>query len=678
MYLEGVRRERHGLAHACRLSDARRPAERGGSVASAAVACWRRRSPPRLELPPLPRTGRGRSRARGAELGVERTRARAGARPPRARRARRRRAPSSPPRSATTRRRSPASTTRSRSSSRTSRRGTRITVHGDYDVDGVCSTAILVRALRALGRRRGLVPARAAPTTATGCRRRRSSRLAARGTRLLVTADCAITAVEEVALARGGRACDVVVTDHHTPRADGALPDAPIVHPGARRGYPCPELCAAAVAYKLAAGAVRRGRGATPASAEHDLDLVALATVADVVPLRGENRAPRARGPARAGGDAPSRACARCMRVARVDPSAARRARRRLPAGAAHQRRRPPVPRRRGRRAAAHRGRRARARRSPPSSTPPTRERRAVEERTTFEAERRSPSRRWPSSASGPAATCSPREGWHPGVVGIVASRIAERHHRPAVLIALDGDDRHGLGAQHPRLRPARRAARLRRAARALRRPPRGRRARDPPRAASTPSAPRSTRTRPSVLEPEDLVPRRARRRGRLRRRAGHRAGRGARAGSSRAARATPSVTLLVPAATLEDPRPMGEGQHVRFSRPRAARARRRCPSARRGCPAKPGVPVDATVRLEPQRVDRGRRAPWSCAARAPASPRRSRSSASPATSSPPPSPSSTALPPRPETSRTHRGTGGSPGRFGRVVDRRGAGIAGA
>ena len=54
-------------------------------------------------------------------------------------------------------------------------------------------------------------------------------------------------------------------------------------------------------------------------------------------------------------------------------------------------------------------------------------------------------------------------EDWHPGVIGIVASRVAERHHRPAILIALDGELGTGLGPEHPRLRPARGAARLRR-----------------------------------------------------------------------------------------------------------------------------------------------------------------------------------------------------------------------
>ena len=124
------------------------------------------------------------------------------------------------------------------------RAGGRITVHGDYDVDGICSTAVLIRALRALGADvDSYIPDRA---DGYGLQAETVRRLAARGTRLILTADCAITAVEEVREARE-LGIEVVVTDHHSPRADGALPAAPIVHP-AVCGYPC-------------AGAVRdRGR----------------------------------------------------------------------------------------------------------------------------------------------------------------------------------------------------------------------------------------------------------------------------------------------------------------------------------------------------------------------------------------------------------------------------------
>src|SRR5204862_1491637 len=99
--------------------------------------------------------------------------------------------------------------------------------------------------------------------------------------------DCGITAGDEVAPARAA-GVDVVVSDHHRPRADGALPDAPVVHP-ALCDYPCPDLCATAVAAKLA-DALEAAAGVQRRALAEDLDLVALATVADCVPLQGENR----------------------------------------------------------------------------------------------------------------------------------------------------------------------------------------------------------------------------------------------------------------------------------------------------------------------------------------------------------------------------------------------------
>src|SRR5438105_830804 len=158
-----------------------------------------------------------------------------------------------------------------------------IVVHGDYDVDGVCSTASLVRALRALWADPSWhIPAR---DDGYGVSTATVERLAAAGTRLILTADCAITSVEEVARAHE-LGIDVVVTDHHRPGE--RLPDCPIVHPGVC-GYPFADLCAAGVAQKLSE-ALLRAAGADPAIGAEEADLVALATVADVVPLRGENR----------------------------------------------------------------------------------------------------------------------------------------------------------------------------------------------------------------------------------------------------------------------------------------------------------------------------------------------------------------------------------------------------
>ena len=151
---------------------------------------------------------------------------------------------------------------------------------GDYDVDGVCSTAMLVRTLRALG----ADPLWELPSRfdeGYGLSTAAVERLAARGVALLVTVDCGITAVEQVAAARAA-GLDVVVTDHHRPGAE--LPDCPVVHPspGGTAAYPA-DLCAAGVVLKLSE-ALRGEAG------EEDLELAALATVCDLVPLRGENR----------------------------------------------------------------------------------------------------------------------------------------------------------------------------------------------------------------------------------------------------------------------------------------------------------------------------------------------------------------------------------------------------
>jgi single-stranded-DNA-specific exonuclease len=322
-------------------------------------------------------------------------------------------------------------------------RGTRITIHGDYDVDGICSTAVLVRALRALGADVDFyLPDRAGD--GYGLNASTVRRLAARGTRLLVTVDCAITAVAEVAEARA-LGMDVVVTDHHAPRADGALPDAPLVHPRLC-GYPCVELCATAVAHKLAQALVQAaadGEAGEPAAAraremlarralEQDLDLVALATIADVVALVGENRTLVRRGlRALAGTTKPGLRA--LMSVAGVAPA---KVNERAVAFALAPRLNAA-----GRLYRADAGLEliltedtARAAQIAAELDSANRERRQVEMGIRSQAEAQ-----MAELGERPAYVLA-GDGWHPGVIGIVASRLVEHSGRPVVLIALDGD----------------------------------------------------------------------------------------------------------------------------------------------------------------------------------------------------------------------------------------------
>jgi single-stranded-DNA-specific exonuclease len=314
-----------------------------------------------------------------------------------------------------------------------------ITVHGDYDVDGVTSTAILVRVLRTLGARVDwYLPSRT--EDGYGLNAATVDRLAARGTQLLVTADCAITAVDEVARARAA-GLDVIVTDHHAPRADGVLPDAPIVHPRIGGGNPCGDLCAAGVAYKLA-GALLAAAGHDPALADEDLDLVALATVADVVPLHDENRA-LVRAGLKALRTTQKPGLRALMAVARVDPSA-------IDATAIGFRLAPRI-NAAGRIARADAGLELlltpdaeRAKAVAEELDHLNGQRRDVETRMLFEAEAQV------AQYGDQIAYVLAAEGWHPGVIGIVAARIAERRCRPTVMIALDGAEGTGSGRSIP------------------------------------------------------------------------------------------------------------------------------------------------------------------------------------------------------------------------------------
>jgi single-stranded-DNA-specific exonuclease len=298
----------------------------------------------------------------------------------------------------------------------------RITVHGDFDVDGVSATALLVGALRELGADCDwLIPDRIAD--GYGLSKENVEKLAGRGTALLITVDCGITAVEQVGLAKE-LGIEVVVTDHH--QRDEELPSCLILHPEVS-GYPFEALCGTAVAWKLAC-ALREG------AEDKDLDLVALATVADVVPLVGENRSLVKRGLAEM--RRTKRVGLRAlMEASKCEPS-------RLDEGDLAFRLAPRIN-------AAGRLYRAdagvellltededRAKQIAEELGRANSERRATEREVDAAAE--AARRELPDELKEANGIVVAGEGWHPGVVGIVASRLVERHHRPVVVISLD------------------------------------------------------------------------------------------------------------------------------------------------------------------------------------------------------------------------------------------------
>ena len=167
------------------------------------------------------------------------------------------------------------------------RDGETILVHGDYDVDGMCSTALMTRALRALGGTvTPFVPDRMTDGYDLGPAGVRAAHDA--GARVVLTCDCGTSAIDSVCELQAA-GIDVIISDHHLP--GGPLPNALAVLNPRRVDDTSPDkdLAAVGVAFKLAL-ALTRAMGGNENVVLNMLDLVALATVADVAPLRGENR----------------------------------------------------------------------------------------------------------------------------------------------------------------------------------------------------------------------------------------------------------------------------------------------------------------------------------------------------------------------------------------------------
>jgi single-stranded-DNA-specific exonuclease len=324
--------------------------------------------------------------------------------------------------------------------------GERIALYGDYDVDGVTSTALLAGFLRACGADVvTYVPHRL--VEGYGLNVAAVEKLAAQGARLLVSLDCGITAANEVRAA-AALGVDTVVVDHHTVPVE--LPAAAAIlnphQPGC--AYPSKDLAAVGVTFSLAMALRRtlRERGFFgPARPEPNLrdalDLVALGTIADVVPLVGANRILARRGlEVLAEGRRPG--VRALKRVAGIPEGVE------VGAGQVGFRLAPRI-NAAGRLDDAGRGVRLLleddAARADALARELDRENQARQEleRTILDEALHDARARVAAGARGLVLA---RDGWHAGVVGIVASRVVERFHRPAVLVALGEGEGKGSG----------------------------------------------------------------------------------------------------------------------------------------------------------------------------------------------------------------------------------------
>jgi single-stranded-DNA-specific exonuclease len=321
----------------------------------------------------------------------------------------------------------------------------RIVVFGDYDVDGLTATAVLLTALRERGATASAyIPRRA--TEGYGLNPGAIRQIHDEGADLVITVDCGVTALPEAALARS-LGLDLVITDHHEPGAE--LPQAVAVVNPRRPGseYPFSELAGVGVAYKLVQAieqveGLRRGPlfAAAGAWSERLLDLVALGTVCDVVPLVGENREIVSRGlrlfnpPGRPG-------LAALARVARLEGKALTAYHLAFQFG--------PRLNAAGRLGDAEASLRLlltaeaeEAEAIAASLDQGNRERQAIEGRIFEEAAERVTA----GDLEAERAIVLAGQGWHEGVIGIVASRLVERFARPALLVAVGDGAGRGSG----------------------------------------------------------------------------------------------------------------------------------------------------------------------------------------------------------------------------------------
>lgn len=315
----------------------------------------------------------------------------------------------------------------------------RVLIYGDYDADGITAAALLFLALREVGlEAECYLPSR---EVGYGLREEELRRFKNEGITLVVTVDCGTTAIKEAAFCRE-LGIDLVVTDHHQPGS--GLPDAVAVVNPKRPDcpYPYKELAGVGVAYQVAAGLFELF-GYPRAEAEKFLDLVAIGTIADVVPLTGENRilvraglkllneklrpglrllleaagyggkvtahtvamvlAPRLNAPGRVGDPWPAFELLLCGEAEAPEKAAQ--------LNALNQ------------------------------------ERQRLESLVVAEAQALVDSQ---PGASEKAVLVVAGEGWPPGLTGIVANRLVERYARPVFVVALNGEEGRGSGRGTP------------------------------------------------------------------------------------------------------------------------------------------------------------------------------------------------------------------------------------
>jgi len=323
----------------------------------------------------------------------------------------------------------------------------KIVIYGDYDVDGVCGTSILWACLKLAGANdvAYYIPHRVEEGYGLNADALRKLATEDRA-EVVVTVDCGISAVAEARLARE-LGIELIVTDHHTIGLE--LPEAAVlVHPRLPGGaYPFGDLCGCAVAFKLAWQVCKTfgdGKKASPHLRDFllkSIGLVAMATVADVMPIHGENRLLVRHGLAGLA-ESPSLGLRALMGVAGC------LGKKDLTTGTVGFGLAPRIN-------AAGRLERAmqavemlttddgaRAEELAQALDLCNKQRQEVERGIVDQAHELIAAYGGPKDRG---AIVVGREGWHPGVIGIVASRLVETYHRPAVVIALNAD--HGQGS---------------------------------------------------------------------------------------------------------------------------------------------------------------------------------------------------------------------------------------